>query len=59
MSDGNGGTAQATVTITVNAVNDTPVAVADAYSTNEDRTGEGRVGKEGTKEGRDRGGAEH
>ncbi|WP_460242375.1 tandem-95 repeat protein, partial [Aurantivibrio infirmus] len=37
-SDGNGGTAQATVTITVNAVNDTPTVVDDAYATNEDTT---------------------
>ena len=36
VSDGNGGTAQATVTITVNAVNDAPVAVDDTYTTNED-----------------------
>ncbi|WP_460242372.1 tandem-95 repeat protein, partial [Aurantivibrio infirmus] len=35
-SDGNGGTAQATVTITVNAVNDAPVAIDDAASTSED-----------------------
>ncbi|WP_221797202.1 beta strand repeat-containing protein [Oceanobacter mangrovi] len=38
VSDGNGGTAQATVTITVDPINDNPVAVNDAYSTNEDTT---------------------
>jgi hypothetical protein len=32
ISDGQGGTASATVSITVNRVNDPPVAVADAYS---------------------------
>ena len=36
VSDGNGGTAQATVTLTVNPVNDPPVAVDDAYTLNED-----------------------
>ena len=36
ISDGNGGTAQATVTITVDPVNDAPTAVNDAYTTNED-----------------------
>ena len=34
--DGNGGSAQGNVTLTVSAVNDIPVAVADAYSVNED-----------------------
>jgi VCBS repeat-containing protein len=38
ISDGNGGTAQATVTLTVNPVNDDPVAVADAYTLDEDTT---------------------
>ena len=36
VSDGNGGTATATVNLTVNAVNDDPVAVDDAYATDED-----------------------
>ena len=36
VSDGNGGTAQATVSLTINSVNDVPVAIADNYSTNED-----------------------
>jgi uncharacterized delta-60 repeat protein len=36
LSDGNGGTAQAVVTITVNAINDDPTAVTDSYSLNED-----------------------
>lgn len=37
VNDGRGGTAQATVNITVNAAaNQAPIAVADAYSTNED-----------------------
>ncbi|MGO4913402.1 cadherin-like domain-containing protein, partial [Leeuwenhoekiella sp. W20_SRS_FM14] len=36
ISDGNGGTATANEIITVNAVNDNPVAVNDNYSTNED-----------------------
>ncbi|MBA6392434.1 tandem-95 repeat protein, partial [Colwellia sp. BRX10-3] len=36
VSDGNGGIAQGNVTLTVSAVNDIPVAVADAYSVNED-----------------------
>ena len=35
-SDGNGGTDTATVTITINPVNDAPVAVDDTYSTDED-----------------------
>jgi VCBS repeat-containing protein len=35
-SDGNGGSDVATVTLTVASVNDTPVAVDDAYDTNED-----------------------
>jgi ELWxxDGT repeat protein/VCBS repeat-containing protein len=34
--DGTGGTATATVNLTVTAVNDAPVATNDAYSTNED-----------------------
>ncbi|MDP9387074.1 MAG: Ig-like domain-containing protein [Actinomycetota bacterium] len=37
-SDGNGGSDTATVSITVNAVNDPPVAGSDAYSTTEDTT---------------------
>jgi len=36
VSDGRGGTATATVSVTVNPVNDAPVAVDDSYSTNED-----------------------
>jgi predicted RNA-binding protein with EMAP domain len=36
VSDGNGGTDEATVTVTVNAVNDPPVAANDSASTNED-----------------------
>ncbi|MCX7555229.1 cadherin-like domain-containing protein, partial [Marinicella sp. S1101] len=36
ISDGQGGTASASVTVTVTAVNDDPVAVNDAASTNED-----------------------
>ena len=36
VSDGNGGTATATVNITVSAVNDQPVAVDDSASTTED-----------------------
>ncbi len=36
ISDGNGGTATAEVTVTVNAVNDGPVAQDDAVETNED-----------------------
>jgi large repetitive protein len=36
ISDGNGGTSTATVTITVGPVNDPPVAVNDAATTNED-----------------------
>ena len=38
ISDGNGGTAQASVTLTVNAVNDLPVALDDSYSFAEDFT---------------------
>ncbi len=38
VSDGHGGTAVGTVTVTVTSVNDAPVAVADAYTTNEDTT---------------------
>ncbi len=37
ISDGNGGTSTAAVTITVTAVNDVPVAVDDAATTNEDQ----------------------
>jgi hypothetical protein len=37
LSDGNGGTAVASVSLTVLAVNDAPVAKADAGSTNEDQ----------------------
>jgi VCBS repeat-containing protein len=36
VTDGHGTSSTATVTLTVNAVNDAPVAVADAYATNED-----------------------
>ncbi|MEQ1562385.1 MAG: Ig-like domain-containing protein, partial [Nitrospiraceae bacterium] len=36
LSDGRGGTATATVALTIVAVNDAPVAVNDSYSTNED-----------------------
>ena len=35
-NDGQANSNTATVTITINAVNDPPVAVNDAYSTNED-----------------------
>jgi VCBS repeat-containing protein len=35
VSDGNGGTAQASVTITIYAVNDTPIPVSDSYSVDE------------------------
>ncbi len=38
ISDGNGGTDQATVTITINTVNDDPVAVDDSYSVDEEKT---------------------
>ncbi|MGI9066294.1 MAG: tandem-95 repeat protein [Pyrinomonadaceae bacterium] len=38
VSDGDGGSATGTVTITVNPVNDAPVASNDAYNTNEDTT---------------------
>jgi VCBS repeat-containing protein len=38
VSDGNGGIAQATVTITVNPVNDNPNAAGDSYTTNEDQS---------------------
>ena len=37
-NDGTDNSAAATVTITINAVNDVPVANADSYSTNEDTT---------------------
>lgn len=36
VSDGNGGSAQATVNLTINGVNDTPVLTADSYSVDED-----------------------
>ena len=36
VSDGNGGSDSATVSLTVNAVNDAPEAAADAYATSED-----------------------
>ncbi len=36
VSDGNGGMSDATVALTVTAVNDAPVAVADTFTTNED-----------------------
>src|SRR5207253_1589620 len=36
VSDGHGGTATGTVSVTVTAVNDAPVAAADSYSTTED-----------------------
>ena len=36
VTDGNGGTAEATVDITVNSINDDPVAANDAFSTDED-----------------------
>ena len=35
VSDGNGGTAQASVTITIGAINDTPIPVSDSYSVDE------------------------
>jgi len=38
VSDGHGGTATANVSVTINAVNDNPVAVNDAASTNEDNS---------------------
>ena len=38
ISDGNGGTATGTITITVTGVNDTPIAVDDVNSVNEDAT---------------------
>ncbi len=38
ISDGNGGTAQATVTLIVHAMNDLPVAIADSYTFDEDIT---------------------
>ncbi|MDJ0927012.1 MAG: tandem-95 repeat protein, partial [Gammaproteobacteria bacterium] len=38
ISDGDGGTAQATVTLTVNPINDPPTAVGDSYVTNEDQS---------------------
>ncbi len=39
MSDGNGGTATATVAVTVTAVNDPPLAVDDTLATSEDTAG--------------------
>ncbi|WP_404713045.1 Ig-like domain-containing protein [Sphingomonas sp. MMS24-J13] len=36
VSDGHGGTSTATVNLTVNPVNDAPVATSDAFTTNED-----------------------
>ncbi len=36
IDDGDGGSARATVTVTVHGVNDPPVAVADAFTTDED-----------------------
>jgi DNA/RNA endonuclease G (NUC1) len=38
VSDGHGGTATGHVTVTVNSVNDNPVAVADSANTNEDNS---------------------
>ena len=38
VSDGNGGTTDASVSITVNAVNDTPVVLGESTSSNEDTT---------------------
>ncbi|SER06556.1 VCBS repeat-containing protein [Nitrosomonas sp. Nm51] len=43
LSDGNGGTDAATVSITVNGVNDAPVAQADSVSTDEDTVLNGNV----------------
>ena len=43
LDDGNGGTDTATVTLTVNAVNDAPVAAADAFTGNEDTVISGDV----------------
>ena len=43
VSDGNGGTAQATVDITVDSVNDAPVAADDTFSTVEDVSVTGNV----------------
>ena len=54
-SDGNGGTDTANVTVTVNAVNDSPVAIDDAYSTDEDTplnvTAPGVLGNESDPDG--------
>jgi VCBS repeat-containing protein len=36
VSDGHGGSASSTLTITIAGVNDAPVAIADSYTTNED-----------------------
>ena len=36
ISDGNGGVAQATVTITINAINDAPMTAGESYSVDED-----------------------
>jgi len=43
VSDGKGGTATATVTITVNPVNDAPVAAGDSKATDEDNSVSGSV----------------
>jgi VCBS repeat-containing protein len=43
LSDGNGGTDTATVTLTVNPVNDAPIAVDDAFSGDEDTPLAGNV----------------
>lgn len=43
VSDGNGGTAPATVAITVNCVNDAPIAIDNAYTTDQDTPVSGNV----------------
>jgi VCBS repeat-containing protein len=43
IDDGNGGTSTAAAVITINGVNDAPVAAADAVSTTEDTAGVGNV----------------
>merc|ERR1711916_404336 len=50
VSDGNGGTDQATVTLDVGAVNDAPVAQADSFSLDEDAslTGENVLADNGS-----------
>ena len=48
VSDGNGGTAAATVTVTLTPVNDAPVGNADAYTTDEDTAVSGNVLLDGT-----------